>query len=82
MEAISPSITGLRLNCRRCGSSRAPKNPIDALVAIIPSEHTKMLGIFNNVSIDAVKVEVNIRKVIKIDFKMRKCSTQGSCIGK
>lgn len=44
-----PSTTGPILNCRRCGSSRAPKNPIDALVAIILIEHTKMLGIFNNV---------------------------------
>lgn len=79
-ETISPSITGLRLNCRRCGSSRAPKNPIDALVAIILNEHTKMLGIFSNVTMDAERIKANFSKDNGIDFFRISDSTRGDPI--
>lgn len=49
-----PSKTGPRLNCLKCGSSVAPRKPIDALVAIILIEHTKTPGIFKSVGIDTV----------------------------
>lgn len=49
---ILPSNTGLKLNWRRCGSSVAPRNPIDALVAIMLIEHTIIPGIFNKERIE------------------------------
>lgn len=51
--SILPSKTGLKLNCLKCGSSVAPRNPIDALVAIILIAHTIIPGIFNNDMIEA-----------------------------
>lgn len=43
---VSPSSIAVKSNCLRCGSSVAPKKPIDALVAIILNPHTKTPGIF------------------------------------
>lgn len=54
-----PSKMGVKSNWRRCGSSVAPRKPIDALVAIMLIPHTTIPGIFNKVSIEA---EGNKRK--------------------
>lgn len=45
-NVVSPSSIAVKSNCLRCGSSVAPRKPIDALVAIILNAHTKTPGIF------------------------------------
>lgn len=55
LENGIPSNTGLKSNCRKCGSNVAPRKPIDALVAIILKAHTTIPGIFINAGIDAKK---------------------------
>lgn len=40
-----PNNIGPSSNCRKCGSNVALKNPIDALVAQIPTAHTITPGI-------------------------------------
>lgn len=62
VSSILPSSTAVKSNCRKCGSSVAPKNPIDALVAIMLIEHTIIPGIFNNDNIDA---EIKYKQKIK-----------------
>lgn len=42
---IIPNNIGPKSNCRRCGSNVADRNPIDALVAQIPTAHTTTPGI-------------------------------------
>lgn len=54
-----PSRIGLKLNCLKCGSSVAPMNPMDALVAIIVREQTIIAGIFNNENIEAENLLIN-----------------------
>lgn len=45
-KIILPKNIGPKSNCRKCGSNVALKKPIDALVAQIPTAHTKTPGIF------------------------------------
>lgn len=44
-NVVLPSNIGPNSNCRRCGSKVALKNPIDALVAQIPTAQTTTPGI-------------------------------------
>lgn len=48
-----PSKIGLKLNCLKCGSSVAPRKPIEALVAAMLIAHTIIPGIFNKLNIEA-----------------------------
>lgn len=45
MMNIEPNATGVKLNCRKCGSSVAPRKPIEILVAMMLSELTMTPGI-------------------------------------
>lgn len=47
MTNIKPNTTGLKLNCRKCGSNVACKNPMLILVAIIDIAAINTPGIFN-----------------------------------
>lgn len=85
---VSPSSIAVKSNCLRCGSSVAPKKPIDALVAIILNAHTKTPGIFikdwtvaregNIVIITYYSTNKNI-KSIPLELS---CCTTSSCFGK
>lgn len=61
-----PSKTGDKSKMRRCGSSVAPRKPIEALAAIMLIAHTIIPGIFNKDSIEAANAWIS---KINIKFK-------------
>lgn len=58
---IDPNEIGLRSNWRKCGSSVAPKNPIDMLVAMMLNELTMTPGIL---MIDDILTEIKIGRLV------------------
>lgn len=80
----APSITGVKSNCLKCGSSVAAKNPIDALVATILIEHTITPGILNSDSIETEmyvwrnKISNGIWLIVQvnIDTEIRICTVE------